>query len=152
MVLHRPSEFQIHEQMKIYRMNDCEWWLANSLEDAIASMKKSYGRGFDANESLSDPRELRDEELDRLKFCDDGAMYGQAGAIERWRCPVCNREPRLTSEWKWDGEKWEHDHTERFEHAKLWIPCENTMVRTFREQLQRTKDDGIARMFATSEI
>ncbi len=130
-------------------MNDCEWWLANSLPEAIASMQETYGTD---QIELDDPRECTDEEMDRLKYCDDGAFYGHEGSVERWECPICKNKPVLTRTWKWDGEKWEHDHAGRSEHVKMWITCENTMVRTFREELQRTKDDGNARLFATSEI
>jgi hypothetical protein len=137
--------------MKVYRINDYEWWLANSLEEAIADVRQIYGKDF-VHEQLDNPRECTNEEMDRLKYCDDGAMYGEDGSVERWECPLCHNKPRLTREWKWDGEKWEHDHAGRSEHVKLWMPCENTMVRTFREELQRTKDDGKPRMFATSEI
>lgn len=66
--------------MKIYQMNDCEWWMAESEEDAIRDIALHYGSGYgtDKVELVRDgylnedcPRELTNEEMDRLRFVDE---------------------------------------------------------------------------------
>lgn len=52
--------------MKIYRMNDCDWWVGESLD----ACKADYIEECGDPESVEDARELTDEELDRLKFTD----------------------------------------------------------------------------------
>src|SRR5207248_8402736 len=53
---------------RVFRLNDCDWWFARSLEEAIADYKHQTGAG---DEELEDARELTEEELDRLMFTDD---------------------------------------------------------------------------------
>lgn len=54
--------------MKIFRMNDCDWWQAGSFEEAKADYKHTTGIG---EEDLDDAREVIEEELDRLKFIEN---------------------------------------------------------------------------------
>lgn len=49
----------------IYRLNDFEWFAGPSLQAAIAKWKEYTGC---CDEELDDPRELSDEEMDRLTF------------------------------------------------------------------------------------
>jgi len=49
---------------KVYRMNDFDWMVATSLEEAV----EWYDREADGLSEIDDPRELTDEELDRLLF------------------------------------------------------------------------------------
>lgn len=53
--------------MKIYRMNECDWWIGESLE----ACKDDYAREYGDPDAADDARELTDEELDRLMFRDD---------------------------------------------------------------------------------
>lgn len=55
--------------MRVFRMNDCDWWMARTLEDAKASYQETLGPVHE-EEAFNDPRELTDAELDRLMFCD----------------------------------------------------------------------------------
>lgn len=141
--------------MKIYQMNECEWWLANSPEEAIAAMTKDYGKAH-VEEALKDgeiePRELTDEELDRKVFCDEGAFYAHNGDPKMFQCPKCKCAPVLNKEWRWDGKDWTHDHEGDSRGLIGWVRANNIMKRSYREQLAMEKDDGIARMFATTEI
>lgn len=53
--------------MKLFYMNDCEWWRAPSLEEAIQLMMKECGMTREAVME-GEPHELTDAELDSLKF------------------------------------------------------------------------------------
>lgn len=52
---------------RVFRMDDCDWWVAHTLEDAKASYQ--HETGVD-DESIEDARELTDAELDKLHFVD----------------------------------------------------------------------------------
>ena len=56
--------------MKIIEMNDCDWWIGESLESCVNDYLENVD---DSPEYTEDARELTDEELDRLKFsiCDE---------------------------------------------------------------------------------
>ena len=57
--------------VKIFNMNDFDWWVGADLE----SVKKAYleETGLDAEEAFESdvPEELSDADLDRLRFHDD---------------------------------------------------------------------------------
>lgn len=60
--------------MKVYRINDCEWYTANSLEEAITLAMEETGMPRD--EVTDRPREVTDEEMNRLKFVNrDGSKW-----------------------------------------------------------------------------
>jgi hypothetical protein len=52
---------------RVFRMDDCDWWVARSLEEAKATYL--HETGVD-NEYVEDARELTDEEMDRLHYVD----------------------------------------------------------------------------------
>lgn len=52
--------------MKIFKMNDCDWWVAETLEEAKDSYKLETGE-----ESDLDARELSDAEMDRLTITNE---------------------------------------------------------------------------------
>jgi hypothetical protein len=56
--------------MKIFQINDCDWWIGESLEACVQDYRDNVEDDPDYTE---DARELTEEELDRLKFtiCDD---------------------------------------------------------------------------------
>jgi hypothetical protein len=55
--------------MHIYRLNDTEWWMAPSLEEAItAAMEQTHCAREDVADT--DARQLTDEELDSMQFVD----------------------------------------------------------------------------------
>lgn len=55
-------------QIKVYALNDCDWWAASSLEEAIADWKAETGL---TDDELDDPHELTDAEMDRYKLIDE---------------------------------------------------------------------------------
>lgn len=57
--------------MKVFQMNDCDWWLAPSLDEAKADYIREMGA---SPEELEDAFELDDTALDRLNFTDDRAL------------------------------------------------------------------------------
>lgn len=53
--------------MKIFQINDCDWWVGESLDACIGDYIANY---CDADSVDEDARELTDEELDSLFFTD----------------------------------------------------------------------------------
>lgn len=56
--------------MKVFEINDCDWWIGESLESCIQDYRDNVD---DDPICTEDARELTDEELDTLKFtvCDE---------------------------------------------------------------------------------
>lgn len=52
--------------MKIFSIDDCEWFAAETLEDAIQCACTDYD--YNEDNALSDPRELTDEEMETFQF------------------------------------------------------------------------------------
>lgn len=71
---HIPGVNVAPDVMKIYQLNDCEWWMAYSLEQAIETAIKQTGC---TREEVYDPEwadgELTDAQLDKLQFVDTEA-------------------------------------------------------------------------------
>ena len=60
--------------MKVFQMNDCEWWAAETLEEAKSSYFQITGL-TEADRPFDDPHELSAKEMDRLQFIrDDGSV------------------------------------------------------------------------------
>jgi len=55
--------------LRVFRLNDCEWWLAPTLEIAKADYQKLCGPIPD-EEAFDEPRELSDDELCKRHFFD----------------------------------------------------------------------------------
>lgn len=53
--------------MKIFQMNDCDWWIGESLVACIDDYVANYSEIESIDE---DAHELTDEELDKLIFTD----------------------------------------------------------------------------------
>lgn len=53
------------EPIKIFKLNDCDWFAARTMEEAIACARAEFDYGDD---SIEDPHELTDEELDTHLF------------------------------------------------------------------------------------
>ena len=60
--------------MRIFRMNDCDWWMAETLEDAKRDYMAS-GHGLREEEALDDPGEVSDSDMDRLQFTEDDGKH-----------------------------------------------------------------------------
>lgn len=55
--------------MKLFKLNEYEWWAAETLEEAKQACLKETG--LDESEAFEDPYELDGTELDTLMFTDD---------------------------------------------------------------------------------
>lgn len=53
--------------MKIFKIDDCEWWIGADAESVRAAVVDQYGY---TDEDLEDFSELSDAELDTFKFVD----------------------------------------------------------------------------------
>ncbi len=53
---------------RVFQLNDCDWWIARTLEEAIADCKRETGM---EDRDFTEARELTEGELDRLKFIED---------------------------------------------------------------------------------
>lgn len=61
------------EQVKVWQINDCEWWIgAGTAESMLAAYMADIGLTHEEATGDADemPRELTDEELDRLHYAD----------------------------------------------------------------------------------
>jgi len=56
--------------MKVVQINDCDWWVGESLEACVKDYRDNVE---DSPDYTEDARELTEQELDTLKFsvCDD---------------------------------------------------------------------------------
>jgi hypothetical protein len=76
--------------MKIFTMNDCEWYAAENLEDALKAMTEEVGcettpEGIAAlreDSDVDDPGEISDESMDNLTYTDDSGLP-EGGIIKR---------------------------------------------------------------------
>ena len=73
--------------MKIFKLNDCDWYAAEDMESAIQQIMHDTDN---AREDCVDSsaHELTDDEMDRLQFIDDREnypMYGDEAAEDGLR-------------------------------------------------------------------
>lgn len=64
--------------MKIFRLNDCEWWMAETLEEAIAGYTEMMGPSDD--DYFDEAHEIPESDYDRLKF--HGERRNERGQME----------------------------------------------------------------------
>jgi hypothetical protein len=55
---------------RVYCMDDYEWWVAKSLDEAKVAYAKDRMSDAEAAEYIEDAHELSDEAMDSLKFTD----------------------------------------------------------------------------------
>jgi hypothetical protein len=68
--------------IKVFRMDDMEWWAGESLEACIAEGRRQCGD--DCYRELDEQRELDDADMQHLKFIDeDGSERTFAEELER---------------------------------------------------------------------
>ena len=62
--------------MKIFKLNDCDWYVAEDMESAIQQIMHDTDN---AREDCVDSsaHELTDDEMDRLQFVDDGGVIDE---------------------------------------------------------------------------
>lgn len=56
-------------EWRIFKLNDCDWYVGKSLEDAKAAWQADCGPMPD-DEAFDEPYELSDEDMDTLKIAD----------------------------------------------------------------------------------
>lgn len=56
------------ETVKVFALNDCDWYAATSLKDAIRGWKQDTGMGDD---ELDNPHELTEADMLYYKFIDE---------------------------------------------------------------------------------
>ncbi len=64
--------------LKVYRMNDCDWWCDYSLEEAEEHFKEYFGK----DALLDDVLELTNTELETLTYC-AGKLWLFDGCAEK---------------------------------------------------------------------
>lgn len=57
--------------IKIFAINDCDWWAGYDLESCIVAAMSETGMARDELLGWGEAHELTDEEMDTLKFVDD---------------------------------------------------------------------------------
>lgn len=72
-------------KIKIFKMNDCDWWAAETLDEAKLDCVHTFGGVWpeDAEEFLDDPYEVGDEHLDKLWFVDADEMDANGEPVRR---------------------------------------------------------------------
>jgi hypothetical protein len=124
----------------VYQLNDCDWWLAPSLEEACSAALIEYG---DDTTMIEGAHELTDAELDRLKF--------RFGDGKEWQCEcgvtLQDGDARCSqADMRWNGQAWEHYHGYPAGHVTMRDRS------SFREELERRIKAGPRiEMFASTE-
>jgi hypothetical protein len=123
-------------------MNDCDWWLARSPEEAIKDFLLHIGEVDDSDEVAET---LTTEEMDRLQFWDTADQNEQS--YEHWKCE-CGA--MADGNCRWNGHAYEHCHGYPIGHVQMT----NIHRRSFDEELTKRIDGGITspEMFATAEF
>lgn len=55
------------EKIKIFKLNDCDWWAGSDLESVKADYLKTTGE-TELDDTFDEPYELSDALMERLKF------------------------------------------------------------------------------------
>lgn len=130
--------------MNIYRLNDIEWWMAHSLEEAIATAMEDTGCSREEVYDGDYPDALGAAELDALKFCDREPSEDEM-TFANWRCE-CGAI--ADGNCRWNGDAYEHSHGQAGH-----VVMKDTTVRTFREELaERIAAGSGPEIFASNEI
>lgn len=69
-------------EIKIFAMNDCDWYAAENLEDALKAMAKNVSceptpetiAAMRKDFAVDDPGGISDESMDRLIYTDDSEL------------------------------------------------------------------------------
>ncbi len=126
--------------LRVFEMNDCDWYFARSLQDA----KNQYQSDVGCDEcDMEEARELTDAELDTLQYWDDEER--DESNPRHWQCE-CGA--MADGHCRWTGEVWQHHHGYPVGHVDMV----NIHKRTFRQQLEKLIAAGThPGMFATTE-
>jgi len=123
---------------RIFKINDCDWWMCESMEEAVKLSRDGYEE--DEWVCLDDPKELSEQELDAVHFWDDENRDEQDPV--HWECE-CGHKADIHD--RWNGKQWEHHHGYPIGHVVM----KNIHQRTFREELARREQKS--QFFASTE-
>lgn len=130
--------------MKIWQMNDCDWWMAETRELAVADYAKWLGIPIE-EEWTADVREMTDAELDRFTYTDDAESY-RVTDFHHWQCECGAMADNLC---RWNGYAYEHHHGYPIGHVLM----RNIHQRSFRAELARRITAGAtSEHFLTTEL
>jgi hypothetical protein len=79
---HHPNcpKFEV-PKIKIYQLNDCDWWADYSLELAIENYLNETGVSYE--EGIENPHELSDEEMKTMIHIGDSGLGPRMSFIDR---------------------------------------------------------------------
>jgi hypothetical protein len=69
---------------RIFKLNDCDWWIARSIDEAKASFQKECGPMPD-DEAFDEPCELTDADMDTLKIAESDENERRTGKFLTFR-------------------------------------------------------------------
>jgi len=127
------------KEIWIYQIDDCEWYFAKSLEQAIALYQEST-----LNFEPVDARAITDNEMDSLIYWD--SENTNESHPEHWQCE-CGKTPNGYS--RWNGSAWQCHHGYPIGHVDMV----NIHKLTFRQKLEKDIASGRdCGFFATTEF
>lgn len=88
--------------MKVFELTDCEWWMAETLEQAIADYLKLSGMSpeqAEADHIFDEPGELGDAAMDKLIFNDDDGKRTFREELKQRIAAGCGSELFATTEY-----------------------------------------------------
>ena len=85
---------------RVYRLNDCDWWVARTLEEAKADYLDTVGPMSD-DEAFDDPHELSDEDMDRLKITDVDDPKATKPTFREYLKQMAPRAPGMFASTEW---------------------------------------------------
>lgn len=85
-----PETDPVNLGWHIYRMNDCDWWVARSLNEAKRDYMDTVGP-MDEEEAFDESGEISQEEYDRLQFTDCDEDERPTGLTLTFRGELCRR-------------------------------------------------------------
>lgn len=94
---------------RVFMLNDYEWYMARSLDEAKATAAEQWGYTIEQcerDELFDEAEELDDAALDRLQFCDDthlpdGPMIKRSFREELARRSAIDPKPQLFASTEW---------------------------------------------------
>ncbi len=129
------------QALRVYEMNDCDWWAANSLEQARDDYSKFTKCETD---DIADAYELSDEELETKFFWRSESRNIQD--YDNWKCE-CGAT--ADSNCRWNGKSYEHHNGYPVGHVEMKLVGRIT----FKERLRELIAEGVeSDMFATTEF
>lgn len=140
--------------MKIYQLNENDYYKADSLDQAITTACTDTGMTREELTEGFEPKELTELDLERLTYCDGDTPPEESPG---WKCEaiiagqVCGCLIGSTTDpvFRWNGATWEHWHGYPLGHVVMTEYRE----RTFAAQLaiETAGGDNEPRIFASSE-